>query len=133
METTKRIKKVINWLIYQEVAENERALSDMLGYTKSSFSQIANGKVPLSEKFARNLCALGENLNSVWLLTGEGTMFTGDCPNSKNQTVGDSGAASQALLRAIDEIGEQRKLTQAAQEQVSHLVDIISNITRQQQ
>ena len=36
MDIKQRIKKVINWLIYQEIAENERALSEMLGYTKSS-------------------------------------------------------------------------------------------------
>lgn len=39
------------------------------------------------------------------------------------------GSTDAALLRALDEIGEQRKLTQAAQEQVSNLVQIISNIT----
>lgn len=138
METTKRIKKIINWLIYQEIAENERALSEMLGYTKSSFSQIVNGKVPLSEKFAKNICGLDANLNSVWLLTGEGDMFTGDYPKGEKQAVvGDNNNwnnvnTDAALLRALDEIGEQRKLTQAAQEQVSRLVDIISNITQKQ-
>lgn len=139
MEATRRIKKIINWLIYQEVAENERALSEMLGYTKSSFSQIVNGKVPLSEKFAKNLCGLDANLNSVWLLTGEGEMFTGDYPKGEKQAavVGDNNNwnnvnTDAALLRALDEIGEQRKLTQAAQEQVTRLVDIISNITKQQ-
>jgi hypothetical protein len=139
MEATKRIKKIINWLIYQEVAENERALSEMLGYTKSSFSQIVNGKVPLSEKFAKNLCGLDANLNSVWLLTGEGEMFSGDYPKGEKQAavVGDNNNLNNvntdaALLRALDEIGEQRKLTQAAQEQVTRLVDIISNITKQQ-
>lgn len=139
MEATKRIKKIINWLIYQEVAENERALSEMLGYTKSSFSQIVNGKVPLSEKFAKNLCGLDANLNSVWLLTGEGEMFTGDYPKGEKQAavVGDNNNwnnvnTDAALLRALDEIGEQRKLAQAAQEQVTRLVDIISNITKQQ-
>lgn len=75
MEQEKRIKKAINWLIYQELAENERDLSERLGYTKSSFSQIVNGKVPLSEKFVGKLCSLDENLNSVWILTGEGICF----------------------------------------------------------
>lgn len=49
MEQERRIKKAINWLIFQELAENERDLSERLGYKKSSFSQIVNGKVPLSE------------------------------------------------------------------------------------
>ena len=47
MEHLRRLRKVINWLIFKEIAENERALAETLGYTKSSFSQIATGKVPL--------------------------------------------------------------------------------------
>lgn len=75
MTDIQRIKKVINWLIFQEVAESEKQLADLLGYTKSSFSQIVNGKVPLSEKFVKKLCGLDENINEVWVLKGEGSMF----------------------------------------------------------
>ena len=83
MEKEKRIKKAINWLIFQEVAENERALADLMGYTKSSFSQIVNGKVPLSEKFVKKLCRLDENINEVWLMTGEGDMLLSSTPISE--------------------------------------------------
>lgn len=75
MSDIQRIKKVINWLIFQEVAESEKQLADLLGYTKSSFSQIVNGKVPLSEKFVKKLCGLDENINEVWVLKGDGSMF----------------------------------------------------------
>jgi transcriptional regulator with XRE-family HTH domain len=75
MSDIQRIKKVINWLIFQEVAESEKQLADLLGYTKSSFSQIVNGKVPLSEKFVKKLCGLDENINEVWVFKGEGSMF----------------------------------------------------------
>lgn len=75
MSEIQRIKKVINWLIYQEVADSEKGLADLLGYTKSSFSQIVNGRVPLSEKFVRKLCGLDKNINIVWVLKGEGEMF----------------------------------------------------------
>ena len=53
MTETQRIKKVINWLVFMEYAENERELAEKLGYTKSSFSLIVNGKVPLSERFVQ--------------------------------------------------------------------------------
>lgn len=82
MEELKRVKKVVNWLIYQEIASNEREIAERLGYTKSSFSQIMNGKVPLSEKFVNKLCALGENINSVWVMSGAGEMFICDNLNS---------------------------------------------------
>lgn len=84
MDIKQRIKKVINWLIYQEIADNERALSEMLGYTKSSFSQIVNGKVPLSDKFVKKLCSLDENINEVWVSEGTGEMFKNNL-NSENE------------------------------------------------
>lgn len=83
MNEIQRVRKVINWLIFQDVAENERELSEKLGYTKSSFSQIVNGKVPLSDKFVKKLCSLDENINEVWVSEGTGTMFNNN-PNSEN-------------------------------------------------
>ena len=84
MSDTKRMRKVINWLIYKEIAGSERELSEILGYTKSSFSQIVNGRVPLSDKFVGKLCSLDNNINKVWVLKGEGKMFLNDNPNSEN-------------------------------------------------
>ena len=81
MEQTQRIRKTINGLIFQEVAENERALANLMGYTKSSFSQLVNGKVPLSEKFVKKLCSLDPNINEVWIMTGEGNLLNSDNPN----------------------------------------------------
>lgn len=58
-----------------EYAENERELAEKLGYTKSSFSQIVNGKVPLSERFVQKLASVDKNINEVWIMTGEGNML----------------------------------------------------------
>lgn len=75
MTETQRVKKVINWLVFMEYAENERELAEKLGYTKSSFSQIVNGKVPLSERFVQKLASVDRNINEVWVMTGEGNML----------------------------------------------------------
>ena len=75
MTETQRVKKVINWLVFMEYAENERELAEKLGYTKSSFSQIVNGKVPLSERFVQKLASVDRNINAVWIMTGEGNML----------------------------------------------------------
>ena len=83
MSNLKRIKKVINWLIYKEIGESEKGIAERLGYTKSSFSQIVNGKVPLSDKFISKLCSLDENINLVWVQSGEGEMFLEDNLNSE--------------------------------------------------
>ena len=75
MTETQRVKKVINWLVFMEYAENERELAEKLGYTKSSFSQIVNGKVPLSERFVQKLASVDINIKEVWIMTGEGNML----------------------------------------------------------
>ena len=75
MTETQRVKKVINWLVFMEYAEIERELAEKLGYTKSSFSQIVNGKVPLSERFVQKLASVDRNINEVWIMTGEGNML----------------------------------------------------------
>lgn len=75
MTETQRVKKVINWLVFMEYAKNERELAEKLGYTKSSFSQIVNGKVPLSERFVQKLASVDRNINEVWIMTGEGNML----------------------------------------------------------
>lgn len=60
---------------FMEYARNERELAEKLGYTKSSFSQIVNGKVPLSERFVQKLASVDRNINEVWIMTGEGNML----------------------------------------------------------
>ena len=75
MTDLQRIKKIINWLIYIDFAPNEAGVAQKLGYTKSSLSQILNGKVPISEKFIEKLCQADEAINKVWIMSGEGTIF----------------------------------------------------------
>jgi hypothetical protein len=87
MEELRRIKKVINWLIFKEIADSKKGIAEVLGYTKSSFSQIVNGKVALSEKFIRKLCSLDENINFVWVQYGTGEMFVENNLNSEDVTL----------------------------------------------
>lgn len=77
MTELERVKKVCKWLIYNDIAENDKELSILMGYTKSSFSQIINGKVPLSDKFVDKLIELDKNINKVWIKTGGGSMLSG--------------------------------------------------------
>ena len=78
MSEIQRIKKVINWLIFNEHASSEKEIAEKLGYTKSSFSQIINGKVPISERFIEKLIAVDFNMNKTWLVSGEGNMLKDD-------------------------------------------------------
>ncbi|AOW11315.1 hypothetical protein EM308_08215 [Flavobacterium gilvum] len=74
------------WLIYDGFAENDKELAEKLGYTKSSFSQILNEKVPLSEKFVEKLCAVNENINKVWIDFEEGELLKTFLSNQLNET-----------------------------------------------
>lgn len=76
MTKIERVKKVCKWLIFYGFAENDKELAEKLGYSKSSFSQIMNEKVPLSNKFIDNLCSANKNLNKIWIEKNEGTLFT---------------------------------------------------------
>lgn len=140
-EATRRIKKAINWLIFQEIAENERALADLLGYTKSSFSQIVNGKVPLSDKFVKALCSLDENINNVWVKTGEGKLFKSDMNISQkvygdhNHVAGhDINVSSKDVDKLIDTVNKQQatisELIQANQAQMGKFMDMLDRLTK---
>ena len=58
-----------------DYAENDTELAVKMGYTKSSFSQIMNEKVPLSDKFINSLVKIDENINIVWINDEEGKML----------------------------------------------------------
>lgn len=77
MELTdlQRLKKVVKWLIFSDFGDNEKEIAELLGYKKSSFSQIMNGKVPISDKFIDNIISIDDNINKVWIKTGQGSMF----------------------------------------------------------
>lgn len=81
MTKIERVRKLCKWLIYDGFADNDADLASKLGYTKSSFSQIINEKVPLSDKFIEKLCATNKNINKVWIEKGTGTLF-----NKPNET-----------------------------------------------
>ena len=51
MTMQEKLKKVVAWLISSGYATSQRDLAEKMGYRESSFSQILNGHVPISDKF----------------------------------------------------------------------------------
>ena len=70
-----RVARVVEFLIFSKLALDKRDVAKKLDYNVSSFSQIINGRVPVSDKFLGKLLELTPNLNENWLLTGEGEML----------------------------------------------------------
>ena len=85
MTKIERVRKVCKWLIYKGYAENDKELAELTGYTKSSFSQILNEKVPVSEKFIENISDVDKDINKVWILNGEGNMFLNETNYQTNK------------------------------------------------
>lgn len=75
MTKIERVKKLCKWLIFDGFADNDADLAKKLGYSKSSFSQIINERVPLSTKFIDNLCNSNKNINKVWITELKGSML----------------------------------------------------------
>ncbi|MBP1673725.1 MAG: hypothetical protein H6Q25_1540 [Bacteroidetes bacterium] len=80
-----RVRKLVNWYIFQEYGKNDAEIALRLGYEKSYFSQILNGKVALSKVFVDKLCSLDQNINKVWI-SGSGTMLKNELFLSQNVT-----------------------------------------------
>lgn len=75
MTDIERVRKVVDWVIFERIAKNRKDLASIIGYTESSFSQIINSKVALSESFINNLSNADPRINKNWLLTGVGEML----------------------------------------------------------
>lgn len=116
MTELQRIRRVVNWLIFMEYAENERDLAEKLGYTKSSFSQILNGKVALSDKFVKKLCSANENINEVWIMSGVGDML-------KSEVVGANVITIPANVWEV--IRTQAESLKSRDKQIEELVAIL--------
>ena len=148
-----RVIKLIDWLVFDGKIKNRRDLAEKIGYTESSFSQILNGKVKLSERFIKKLAMFDERINVVWLLSGEGSMIKDETVNigevsggantigmSVNQSISKNSGqnAGRDLINhrdksVLEELAAQRKLTETAQEQLATAQEQISVLIKQNQ
>lgn len=95
-----RVRKLVNWYIFQNFGKNDAEIAELLGYKKSYFSQIVNGKVPLSKPFVQKLCSLDKNINKVWI-SGVGSMLKNDYFLSENVTDTPNSYVKKGFLRKI--------------------------------
>ncbi len=104
-----RARKIVQWLISNGYANNQKCLAQLLGYNHAALSQILNGKVPMSSKFMNTLCSKNPILNRQWLETGEGEMFK---PESEERD------EIKSILTDKDVIGESLVNILASQSQL---------------
>lgn len=77
MTVQENVKKVVAWLISSGYATSQRDLAEKMNYRESSFSQILNGHVPVSDKFLGRLKNIDSRIDIGWIKTGYGEMLGG--------------------------------------------------------
>lgn len=136
MEQVDRNKILVRYLISKGLAFSQKDLGKKLGYgNESSFSQVINGKVPMPKDFIPKINILYPQINTKWLLTGEGEMLlpsdhspviSGDCNtqvvgNSNNVNGGD--VLAKTLAEMKDLIRQQMESNAVLVESNRMLVD----------
>lgn len=102
MTDLERINKAIIILKQDKIIKNNDDLAKILGYNKSSISEITNGKVPLSDKFIKIFCSeFGIDIN--FILKGEGDIYK-KCKNLNEPVIEHNSEAILALPGDSDAI-----------------------------
>lgn len=119
MTKIERVRKLSKWLIFDGFADNDADLAKKLGYSKSSFSQIINEKVPLSTKFIETLCNANENINKVWITDLKGTMLK----NTSNPLTNREDKKLIPLYDGVVTAGMQETAIMDATQQPAEMID----------
>jgi transcriptional regulator with XRE-family HTH domain len=128
METTVR-DRLKAFLAYKEIGQAKFA--EAVGLSKGYVNNIVNSIQP---KTLDRIAMQFPELNTAWLMTGEGDMirpnyqqkvesgenFTQHGDVTVNQT------NDEALLKALDEIAAQRRLTEKVTDQMNALIALLT-------
>lgn len=85
MSTNQRLTEAIEWLKKNEKILSNNDFAVKLGKHKSYISDIVNDKRPVSGKFITQIVNEFPQLNSAWLLTGEGSMLKGEAVEQEGE------------------------------------------------
>lgn len=93
---------------------------------KCGFSNgyVANIRVSIQPDKIERILKVFPSLNTNWLLTGEGEMERVVLEEMEENTTN----RDDVLLKALDEICEQRKLVSRAQDQIDQLISITKSM-----
>lgn len=123
-----RVNQVLDWLIFIGYASNGKEIAEKLGYSKSSFSQIINGRVPLSGRFITKLAEVAPDINKVWIWDGVGDMFLNP-PGSGNMDTFEP-TNSNKMGELIQSNKNQSETILKLTETIAKLTDTISEISK---
>lgn len=126
-----RIERFSQYMEYKGLNDNQVTIQCGLGV--GVIGGAKRGKSDLGQKTIEKILKKYQDLNRVWLLTGEGSMLIGDISGDSN-AIGHGASVSNSndskiVEKLLDEISEQRKLVSESQRQVDRLLSIVEKMT----
>lgn len=126
-----RIERFSQYMKYKGLNDNQVTIQCGLGV--GVIGGAKRGKSDLGQKTIEKILEKYQDLNRVWLLTGEGSMLIGDISGDSN-AIGHGASVSNSndskiVEKLLDEISEQRKLVSESQRQVDRLLSIVEKMT----
>jgi phage repressor protein C with HTH and peptisase S24 domain len=79
LEVNERFKQVVEYMLLVDKSLSKTSIAQQFGISKSKLSEILNNRMMAGVDMLNKL-VLYYNVNSHWLLTGEGSMFLKDVP-----------------------------------------------------
>ena len=119
----RKIDRFLKYLDYKGISENKATVD--CGLSKGLIGQAKSGKSDLGNKAVEKVLIFYQDLNNVWLLTGEGEMLTPDqSRDSKPELVAELKpqlSNVEILLREM--LAEERARVDALQERINELIE----------
>lgn len=130
-----RFKEITNELKSQRRVYSDADLARILGISRGEMSNVMSGKRPVSKRIVDNMSTHFPEVNTAWLLTGEGEMLKDTSANAENHSVSIAGAeikenkinvnTDETIASLIAEVAAQRRLTEIALKQNSDLIALL--------
>lgn len=122
----RKIDRFLKYLEYKGITENKATVD--CGLSKGLIGQAKNGKSDLGNKAIEKVLIFYQDLNKVWLVTGEGEMLNSSEPNLVAES---KPVLSNAELLLRDLLAERDNEIRALQEIIWELKEEIGSLKNQ--
>lgn len=130
-----RLNQTIQSLKEQRRIHSASDFARIVGIDKADLSRMVNGKRPITQQFVGTISTHFPEIDTNWILTGEGEMLKNTSAVAENHSVSIAGTeikenrinvnADETIASLIAEVAAQRRLTEIALQQNSDLIALL--------